>query len=250
MSDPTSIPGVAATGSGNGVVSWDESAPLKPRGTVVVLTGRGEDPSVYERLGRRLSADAYRVRVTDGHDDDTVRAQLESILDHPEVVTPVVLLGSDTGAARAVRLAGELDVHAVILGGLLPAGGGTATFADFDDELTARTSCPAHRARLTADGSFQRNALAVTLSPADIDAPLSSLSVPALALHGEADALAPFDEAVERYAAAPDVQIFGITDGVHDVFNDIVHRVVAARTVLFLEELRAGKRLLHEVPGP
>jgi pimeloyl-ACP methyl ester carboxylesterase len=235
------------------VTAWDEAAPLKPRGTVVVLLGRGEDPSVYERLGRRLAADAWRVRVTDGHDDDRVQAQVDALLTDPEVVAPVVLLGSDTGAARAVRLAAEPDVRGVsglVLGGLLPATGGTATFADFDDELAARTSCPTHRARLTADASFTRNALAVTLSPADVDAPLSRVGVPVLALHGAADVIAPTADAVARYAAAPDVEVFTITDGVHDVFNDITHRVVAAEIVLHLERVKAGRALVSRVePG-
>jgi pimeloyl-ACP methyl ester carboxylesterase len=227
-----------------GVVAWDEPAPLKPRGTVVVLTGRGEDPSLYERLGRRLSADAWRVRVTDGHDDDTARGQVEAILGDAEVVAPVVLLGSDTGAARAVRLSSALDVQGVVVGGLLPPDGGTASFADFDDELAARTSCPTHRARLAADTSFVRNALAVSLSPADVDAPLSGSRVPVLALHGGADAVAPVDDAVARYREAPDVEVFTVTDGVHDVFNDITHRVAAAEIVLFLERVKAGRALL------
>jgi pimeloyl-ACP methyl ester carboxylesterase len=228
-------------------VRWDEPSGLNPRGTVVVLTGRGEDPGVYERLGRRLSADAWRVRVTDGHDDDTVRAQVEAILGDPAVVAPVVLLGSDTGAARAVRLAAEVDVQGVVLGGLLPAGGGTASFADFDDELAARTSCPSHRARLTADPSFARNALAVTISAADLDAPLARTRVPVLALHGAADTIAPASDVVARYQAAPDVAVFTITDGVHDVFNDITHRVSSAEIVLFLERVKAGRTLVHEV---
>lgn len=227
-----------------GVVAWDEPGPLKPRGTVVVLTGRGEDPSLYERLGRRLSADAWRVRVTDGHDDDTVRGQVEAILGDADVVAPVVLLGSDTGAARAVRLSGALHVQGVVVGGLLPRDGGTASFADFDDELAARTSCPTHRARLAADTSFVRDALAVSLSPADVDAPLSRTRVPVLALHGGADAVAPVDAAVARYREAPDVEVFTVTEGVHDVFNDITHRVAAAEIVLFLERVKAGRALL------
>lgn len=233
--------------TGTGMVAWDEPAGLNPRGTVVVLLGRGEDPSVYERLGRRLATDAWRVRVTDGHDDDGVRTQLESLLADRATVAPVVLLGSDTGAARAVRSAAELEVQGVVLGGLLPAGGGTATFADFEDELAARTSCPSHRARLTADPSFARNALAVTLSTDDIDAPLTSLTVPVLALHGAADAIAPTDEAVARYRTAAEVEIFTITDGVHDVFNDITHRVSSAEIVLFLERVKAGRLLVQRV---
>lgn len=229
------------------VVGWDEPAGLNPRGTVVVLTGRGEDPSVYERLGRRLSADAWRVLVTDGHDDDTVRAQVAAILADLAVVSPVVLLGSDTGAARAVRLAAGLDVQGVVLGGLPPVEGGAASFADFDDELAARTSCPSHRARLTADPSFARNALAVTLTAADLDAPLARTRVPVLALHGAVDAIAPVADAVDRYQAASDVTVFTLTDGVHDVFNDITHRVSSAEIVLFLERVKAGRTLIEPV---
>ena len=44
------------------VIAWDEPDGLIPRGTVVVIPGRGETPAVYERFGRRLAGDAYRVR--------------------------------------------------------------------------------------------------------------------------------------------------------------------------------------------
>lgn len=246
MSEPSTSSGDGEVASGN-IVGWDEPSALNPRGTVVVLTGRGEDPSVYERLGRRLSADAWRVRVTDGHDDDAVRAQVAAILADVAVVPPVVLLGSDTGAARVVRLAAGLDVHGVILGGLLPVEGGAASFADFDDELAARTSCPSHRARLTGDPSFIRNALALALSPADLEAPLAQVDVPVLALHGAVDAVAPADDAVARYLAAPDASVFTLTDGVHDVFNDITHRVSSAAIVLFLERVKAGRTLIDPV---
>ncbi|MZG13854.1 alpha/beta hydrolase, partial [Streptomyces sp. SID5914] len=36
---------------------------LRTRGTVVVVPGRGESHATYNRFGRRLAADAYRVRV-------------------------------------------------------------------------------------------------------------------------------------------------------------------------------------------
>jgi hypothetical protein len=43
--------------------AWDEPDGLTPRGTLIVIPGRGEEPALYERFGRRLSTDAYRVRV-------------------------------------------------------------------------------------------------------------------------------------------------------------------------------------------
>jgi hypothetical protein len=44
------------------VIAWNEPDGLIARGTVIVIPGRGELPTVYERFGRRLAGDAYRVR--------------------------------------------------------------------------------------------------------------------------------------------------------------------------------------------
>src|SRR5579871_379262 len=44
-------------------VSWPEPPGIAPRGTLIVIPGRGEQPGVYERFGRRISADGYRVHV-------------------------------------------------------------------------------------------------------------------------------------------------------------------------------------------
>ena len=46
----------------------DHQAPpgLRTRGTVIVVPGRGEGSATYQRFGRRLAADAYRVRVVEG----------------------------------------------------------------------------------------------------------------------------------------------------------------------------------------
>ena len=43
------------------VIGWNEPDGLIPRGTVIVIPGRGELPALYERFGRRLAADAYRI---------------------------------------------------------------------------------------------------------------------------------------------------------------------------------------------
>ena len=39
------------------LAAWNEPDGVSPRGTLVVIPGRGEGPSVYERFGRRLAAD-------------------------------------------------------------------------------------------------------------------------------------------------------------------------------------------------
>ena len=48
--------------SAQSVHAWDEPEGIAPRGTLVVLPGRGEHGGVYERFGRRIAADGYRVR--------------------------------------------------------------------------------------------------------------------------------------------------------------------------------------------
>jgi hypothetical protein len=37
------------------VLSWTEPEGVNPRGTLVVIPGRGERPELYERFGRRLA---------------------------------------------------------------------------------------------------------------------------------------------------------------------------------------------------
>ena len=48
------------------VLTWTEPEGIAVRGTLVVIPGRGEQPAHYERFGRRIPADGYRVHaVTD-----------------------------------------------------------------------------------------------------------------------------------------------------------------------------------------
>ena len=89
------------------VIAWNEPDGLIPRGTVVVIPGRGELPAVYERFGRRLAGDAYRVRaVADpAVDAELARGQLSGLLADSSLPAPRVLAGSDTGALFAIMLA-------------------------------------------------------------------------------------------------------------------------------------------------
>ena len=136
------------------VLGWSEPEGLNPRGTVVVIPGRGERPGVYERFGRRISGDAYRVHVvTDPVEDPALtEEQVRSLLPGPK---PVVLAGSDTGALFAAGLvaSGRLpEADALVLAGLptvaaqpeAAAAGPQAEAADsWAAELEARTACPA-----------------------------------------------------------------------------------------------------------
>ena len=215
----------------NSTTAWDEPDGLAARGTVVVLTGRGETPASYQRFGRRLAADAYRVRVVTA-DRETVAA----LLADDTLPAPKVLAGSDTGATFAARLAGELAaVDGVVLAGLaLP---GSATVDGWDDELEARTACPTHRRVISEDDGFVRGALA---RPVPSGWEVSDPAKPALVLHGSADPVTSPEAAFVPFRDAKTARLRLVAGAHHDVLNDVSHRSVAATVVLFLESLKLG----------
>ncbi|MCT9078727.1 alpha/beta hydrolase [Streptomyces fulvoviolaceus] len=215
--------------------AWDEPEGLAARGTLIVLAGRGEHGGVYERFGRRLAFDAYRVRALgDPSADPTVLDEAAKLLADESLPGPKVLVGSDTGALYAAQLAAErgAGVDALILAGL-PTSPWTS--GSWEAEAEARTGCPTHQGRLTNDPDFRRDALAVLP-----DLQLADVDVPVLALHGKDDAVSPVDEALRAYGEVPTVLFNG---GRHDVLNDALHRTAAATVVLFLERLRLSPEL-------
>ena len=245
----TSAPSVhhpSASAAAGVAAAWDEPAGVAARGTLVVLTGRGESAAAYQRFGRRLSADAYRVRVveTDLDDLDRTRDQVVAVLRAEDSPAPRVLVGADAGAGLAAVLAGGLDdVDAVVLAGLALADG-SATPRDWDDELEARTFCPAHRRVLTEDPRFERGDLGRELPLAlSVEAVGVAPGVPTLVVHGSADPVTEPERVEELYAGVATVSIVAVEGGRHDVLNDVSHRSVAATIVLFLERLRLGADL-------
>ena len=235
------------------VASWTEPEGLNPRGTVIVVPGRGEKPDVYERFGRRISTDAYRVHAVANPVDDpaAAEAQVKGLLGGPK---PVVLAGSDTGALFAAGLvaSGRLPgADALILAGFPTETAAEAAEPGHDDEapndweaeLEARTSCPTHRGKLAGD-ILRRGALYEPVPDGWAEqADLKAVPLPILGIHGAADPVSPLGEAREKYAAGPRAELVSITGGVHDALNDITHRTAAATVILFLERLRNGKDL-------
>jgi alpha-beta hydrolase superfamily lysophospholipase len=200
---------------------------------------------VYERFGRRLAADAYRVRALDDatRDPDGTFDRVAKVLTDEASPGPRVLIGVDTGALYAVALAaqGLPGLDALVLAGL-PGVDAPGPDVDWAGELDLRTACPTHRGRLEADGSFQRGALAVP--PDLLSSPaLDQLAVPVLALHGADDTVAPLSEARRTYSGFPDIQLVSLAGTRHDVLNDVTHRTAAATLVLFLERLRLSPGL-------
>ncbi|MEU8563246.1 alpha/beta hydrolase [Streptomyces cyaneofuscatus] len=232
----------------------DHHGPEGPaiRGTVVVVPGRGETRDTYTRLGRRLAADAYRVRVVDAvhldADDPAgsltrfgaqVAEAVAGTAGLDGVARPVVLVGADTGAVAVAALLGSGEsaaADAVVLAGL-PAR--TAASADWDDELDLRTFCPAHRSTLSGDSGFRRGALDEAVPEALLTAAYESeAEVPALILTGDADPLVDRDALTRTAKSLPRARLSIVRDAHHDVLNDMQHRSVAAEIVTFLEALR------------
>lgn len=223
--------------------AWDGPEGIPARGTVVVLTGRGETATSYGRLGRRLATDAWKVRAVavDLDDLDAARAEVRALLADADLPAPHVLLGADSGATLATQLAAEpeLSVDGVVVAGIALASSATTT-GEWDDELEARTACPTHRRVITEDPAFDRAALARPL-PADLT--LAVPTVPTLVLHGSLDPVTSSREAFASVSHAPSVQAHLVEGAHHDVLNDVMHRSTAATVVLFLERLKLGASL-------
>jgi alpha-beta hydrolase superfamily lysophospholipase len=229
---------------------------LLVRGTVLIVPGRGETRSTYDRLGRRLAADAYRVRVVDAPDLDAddltgsltrfgagLAAAVEDTASEGDAARPVVLVGADTGAVAVAALLGRAGVpavprpDAVVLAGL--PGHGATTAATWDDELDARTSCPTHRGALTADTHVRRGLLGDAVADALLQAAYdSAVPVPVLLLTGDADPLADRDALTRTAKSLARARLTVVRGAHHDVLNDVQHRSVAAEIVTFLETLR------------
>ncbi|QYN39389.1 lysophospholipase [Pseudonocardia sp. DSM 110487] len=224
------------------IAEWNEPEGIAPRGTLIVLPGRGEHPGVYERFGRRIAADGYRVRAVSDPtlDEARTREQVRALLTAagPE---PRVLAGSDAGALFAAGLAAtEPGVAALVLAGLVTEEGGSRG-ATWDDELDARTACPTHRGRLTDDDAVRRGALAERVPPEWlVRAKPEAIGVPVLGVHGADDAVSPLAAARAWYRRVPSAELVSIAGGRHDALNDQTHRTAAATVVLFLERLRVG----------
>ncbi|MFD5895606.1 alpha/beta hydrolase [Streptomyces sp. NPDC060366] len=229
---------------------------LRTRGTIVVVPGRGETRATYARLGRRLAADAYRVRVVDAPSLDTgdpadsldpfgglLAEAVADTADDDDAVQPVVLVGADTGAVAVAALLGRdrdpaaFRPDAVVLAGL--PGGAVTTARTWDEELDVRTSCPAHRGTLTDDSQVRRGSLGDAVPDELLRAAFDSESdVPALLLVGDADPLADRDALVRATKSRARARLSVVRGAHHDVLNDVQHRSVAAEVVTFLETLR------------
>ncbi|MFD5036508.1 alpha/beta hydrolase [Streptomyces sp. NPDC058377] len=230
---------------------------LRTRGTVLVVPGRGETRATYTRLGRRLAADAYRVRVVGAPDldadglsgaltrfgDRLAAAAEDAAGDEDGFVRPLALVGADTGAAAVAALLGRKGAPSAVLPDAVVLAGipGTAAgpVGDWEDELDVRTACPAHRGTLTGDTGIRRGALDEAVPEALLSAAYGSdIGVPVLLLTGDADPLADREALAHTAKSLPRARLSVVRDAHHDVLNDMQHRSVAAEVVTFLETVR------------
>jgi len=227
-------------------LSFDEPTGVAARGTVVVLPGRGERPGVYQRLGKRLAADAYRVRVVGDATEhlEEITVQVKALLGDADRPGPAVLVGSDTGALLALRLVarGAVAVDGLILAGLPDPDRRFEVSADAEAEV--RASCPTHQ-QLLRDREravFQAGTLTSERIPGALREPVrpAQVQVPVLGLHGDNDQVSPLEWVPAHYAGLPQVELLTVADGRHDVLNAANHRSVAASVVLWLERLKLG----------
>src|SRR5580692_6060474 len=232
---------------------------LRTRGTVLVVPGRGESEATYRRFGRRLAADSYRVRVLPAPviaeadlagSLERFAAQLAGAVagtgaDGPDgAVRPLVLAGSDTGAAALAALVARSVTpdapwwpQALVLAAL--PGYAAHQPGSWDEELDVRTQCSVHRAVLSDDESVPRGALSAAVPGALLDVAYGSTAdVPQLLLVGDADPLADRDALTQAAKALPAARLVVVRRAHHDVLNDLQHRSVAAEVVTFLEALR------------
>jgi len=228
---------------------------LRTRGTVVVVPGRGETRAAYRRLGSRLAADAYRVRVVDPPSVDpadlpsslaVLAASLEGAVDgaasEEGLTRPLVIVAADSGAATLAALLARGDrlsswwPDAVVLAGL-PGHAAATAGAGWEDELDVRTTCVVHRGVLAEHAS--RGTLDTPLPDALLDAAYAStLDLPQLILVGDADPLADRPALARTASSLARARLSVVRGAHHDVLNDQQHRSVAAEIVTFLEALR------------
>jgi alpha-beta hydrolase superfamily lysophospholipase len=247
MSDPTYL-------------DFTGPAELRARGTVLVVPGRGESQAAYRRFGVRLAADSYRVRVLTA---PTVTGEVAGTLDLLAVRLaaavssigpdgppgPLVLVGSDTGAAAIAALLARFGAPdaawwpaGAVLAGL--PGYGAHRVGGWEDELAARTHCTVHRGVLSGDPTVTRGSLSDPVPGDLLDAAYgSTVDLPQLVLAGDADPLADRDALTRGAKALPRIRLAVVRGAHHDVLNDLQHRAVAAEIVSFLEVLRSDPPL-------
>lgn len=226
-----------------------EYAPLTPpRGRIVILQGRGDDPTYYKRLGSRISVDGYTAFVPTKTASSTHNAAQiwNDVSEDWDDENPVLAVTVDSAAGFLTHAIAENLLHTVpdglILTGIaLPA----ANTWQEADELSLRSACPAHGA--VVEAAVETESL-VTSDVEPIKPVLPKLkdeikargTVPSVIIHGTDDVIAPIDQVRTLLQNWTSAEFIAIRTGLHDIINDVNHRTVAAEIISFAERLRQG----------
>jgi hypothetical protein len=226
--------------------------PVTPtRGRIVILQGRGDDPSYYKRLGLRLALDGYESYVptrvaSNAGDAATIWNELT---ENWEPETPTIAITADTAGGFLTNAATEqlLDVlpDGIVLTGLAledaEVDGGTF---QGEEELTLRSACPVHRSVVHAATDTERLLTSAIVPvapkfPLTTDNGATAKIVPTLVIHGVADAISPIDQVRSKIDGWSSAELVSVSGGLHDVVNDVHHRTVAAEIISFAERIRS-----------
>jgi len=205
------------------------------------LSGRGERPGVYQRLGKRLAADAYRVRVVGDATEhlEEITVQVKALLGDADRPSPAVLVGSDSGALLALRLVARGHRGGRRARPGRAARPGPTAHGGRQAEAEVRASWPhppeaaaRHRARGVPGGRADHRA-----DPDALREPVRSRQRAGARTRParDNDQVSPLERVSADYAGLPQVELLTVADGRHDVLNAANHRSVAASVVLWLE---------------
>ena len=236
------------------LLTWTEPDGIAVRGTLVVIPGRGEQPAHYERFGRRISADGYRVHaVTDPTADAELTASqvTDQLAGHGRPGSwsdPTPAPCSRPGWPPRARSPGSMrscwpgcrpHTPACRRPGRSGRPGGrlVGRGARHPDRMPHPPRAP------VGSGPAPRRAVRAHPRGWTERADLGAVTVPVLGLHGTDDPVSPLAAARARYATAASAELVSIIGGRHDALNDLTHRTVAATVVIFLERLRLGPGL-------
>lgn len=230
-----------------------EYAPLTPpRGRIVILQGRGDDPTYYKRLGNRISVDGYTAFVpakTASSTHDVAQIWNDISEDWDDEI-PVLAVTVDSAAGFLTHAIAENLLHTIpdglILTGIaLPDVSPDANTRQEADELALRSACPAHGA--VVEAAIETESL-VTSDVEPIKPVLPKLkdeikargTVPSVVIHGSDDVIAPIDQVRLLLQDWTSAEFIAVRTGLHDIINDVNHRTVAAEIISFAERLRQG----------
>ena len=232
-------------------VKVSEYIPLTAsRGRIVILPGRGDDASYYERLGRRISADGYTAYVP----FKTVKtihdaADLWNDLTHGwDRETPIIALTVDSSAgyfthAVSNSLLRQVPDGLILTGVALQNDTAPPHTPQEIDELALRSACPVHGAVVQA-AEEAGQLLTSDIEPIDpIPPSIADRTVevlPSLIIHGSNDEISPVDQVRSTLFGWTAAEFVRVHNGLHDVVNDVNHRTVSAEIIAFAERLRLG----------